>query len=455
MSDKNVVVSLFKSGDGGVLVLKNMDGATFNFNHSTTYLNFLRKWSKVCIAYDFEKNEGQAAFNGVVSPLIKNPETGPNFNGTFDAGTITNAEQNSDLIIIIGRYSFDKNPFIGYLANVNVWDFQMNAEELRENTVCGNVNRDQGSLVNSISNWNLTGSLVKKKSFTKEETKCIAGENIINAFLPIPELTKQDALDLCRKLGQDVYIAGNFETKADFDVYYEELQANQKYLDNCGFYDNGRIKTWLPYKRSNDSSNLIHEITRNTLLLESENKFYLKWYYGPHLTSPMHPHKDHCTAAYFGLVPKYQNIEESGCEQKKCTACELRNSFEKTSALKLNGLCKYSFFDHIFTINYDPEKIISYIGNEKTVIKYDFLKKLWTMNDTTNEFVYAVSGAPFRSLAIGKFVWNITNDTECDQEVTSKELTLTSCHDDKFTCNDGLCINLFQRWILSNHDKVK
>ena len=441
LNSQNVVVNLLRIGDGGLLILNNMDGAKYHFNHSTTFLNILRKWSKVCIAYDFEKNEGQAAFNGAVSPLIKNPETEPSYNGTFDAGILTQAQPSSDMIIIIGRYSFDKNPFIGYFANVNVWDSQMNAEELRDRTLCGNVNRDQGSLVNQFSNWRLTGSLVKKKSFDVEEIKCLAGNKINNAFLPIPELTKHDALDLCKKFGDVSYIAGNFETKFNFDVYYEALYANKKYLDNCGFYDNGRIKTWLPYRQSNDSSKLVHDITKKTLMLDSKDKFYLDWYGGP---KNQH-NKNICTSAYFGLVPKYQNIGEDGCEKKKCTACELENSFEHTSTLKLNGLCKYSFFDHIFTVNYDPENSITYIGNEKTVIMYDFIKKLWIMNDTSNEFVYAESVAPFRSLAIGKFVWNITNDTECGEEAYSKALTLTSCYDDQFTCNDGLCINLDQR----------
>ena len=67
------------------------------------------------------------------------------------------------------------------------------------------------------------------------------------------------------------------------------------------------------------------------------------------------------------------------------------------------------------------------------------------MNDSSNEFALAVSDAPFRSLAIGKFVWNITNDTLCGKNHYSKALTLTSCHDDQFTCNDGLCIDLAQR----------
>ena len=295
----------------------------------------------------------------------------------------------------------------------------------------------------------MTGSLVKKKSFNKEETICITAKNIIYAFLPIPELTKQDALDLCKKFGEDVYIAGNFEKKSDFDVYYEELYANKKYIDNCGFYDNGRIKTWLPYTRNNEASKLIHDVTRKSLMLDNEDKFYLDWYEGPKKS----PHKDHCTSAYFGQVPKYRNVEEDGCEKKKCTACELENSFEKTSTLKLNGLCKYSFFDHIFSINYDPENSISYIGNQKTVIQYNFRKKLWIMNDSSNEFVYAMSDAPFRSLAIGKFVWNIINDTGCGKKIYSKALTLTSCNEDQFTCNNGLCINLAQRWIQNSKSK--
>ena len=144
LNSKDVVGSYFKSGDGDVLVMQHLGGVIIHFNHSTTYQNILRKWSKVCVAYDFEKNEAQAAFNGVVSPLIKNPETKIKiYNGTWDAGIITRAQPNSEMIIIVGRYSWDKNPLIGYLANVNVWDSQMNAEELREKTLCGNVNRDQ------------------------------------------------------------------------------------------------------------------------------------------------------------------------------------------------------------------------------------------------------------------------------------------------------------------------
>ena len=39
--------------------------------------------------------------------------------GKFD-GEIISA--NSELFIIIGRYFFDKNPFIGSMADISVWN---------------------------------------------------------------------------------------------------------------------------------------------------------------------------------------------------------------------------------------------------------------------------------------------------------------------------------------------
>ena len=40
-----------------------------------------RKWSKLCVSYDFERNEAQAAFNGAVSPLVKDPNTSSRMRG--------------------------------------------------------------------------------------------------------------------------------------------------------------------------------------------------------------------------------------------------------------------------------------------------------------------------------------------------------------------------------------
>ena len=120
-------------------------------------------------------------------------------------------------------------------------------------------------------------------------------------------LPREDAYNLCHKFGAVNDIAGNFEDQEDFDIYYEALFLNKKYLDECWINDNGRILTWLPYKVKNKK--LIHERTITQLLNSQIDKYYVEWYSGPK--------KDgRCGAAYFGLVPKYRNIHDHGCSKK-------------------------------------------------------------------------------------------------------------------------------------------
>ena len=56
------------------------------------------------------------------------------------------------------------------------------------------------------------------------------------------------------------------------------------YVEECGYYDIGRLLTWLPYKRNNDSSALVHDISQKTLLGEQVNKYYVHWYSGPQVS---------------------------------------------------------------------------------------------------------------------------------------------------------------------------
>ena len=92
---------------------------------------------------------------------------------------------------------------------------------------------DQGSVVSPSSLWNITGSLVKKISIPEDETFCSRKNGIKNVFLPISQLTREDAKNLCRKFGEDVGIAGSFEEKEDFDVYYDALQAGLSRKKYC------------------------------------------------------------------------------------------------------------------------------------------------------------------------------------------------------------------------------
>ena len=56
------------------------------------------------------------------------------------------------------------------------------------------------------------------------------------------------------------------------------------YVEKCGYYDNGRLKTWLPYKKNQDSSALVHDITQEKLLGDQVDKYYTYWYRGPQVS---------------------------------------------------------------------------------------------------------------------------------------------------------------------------
>ena len=97
----------------------------------------------------------------------------------------------------------------------------MSERELREKTSCTEVNTEQGNLINRTTTWNLTAELVRMIDVPIEDLKCHKRTERINAFLPIPEMTREEALDLCHKFGEDVHIAGQFNSKEDFDAYYD------------------------------------------------------------------------------------------------------------------------------------------------------------------------------------------------------------------------------------------
>ena len=104
----------------------------------------------------------------------------------------------------------------------------MTERELREKTSCAEINTEQGNLVNKTTSWNITADLVRLVEVPLESLRCGRDYERINAFLPIPELTREEAVDLCHKFGDNVPIAGQFNNKADFDDFHEgEAQTDR------------------------------------------------------------------------------------------------------------------------------------------------------------------------------------------------------------------------------------
>ena len=400
----------------------------------------LNKWNKICISFDFLRHEAQGSFNGHLSEKVSNVHAIA-LEDTIDTNNKTFKPK--FMSISVGRYYFDKTPLIGKMVNINIWNRTMYSEELIQRTQCNETFIDDGSVINRFSNWTLSGSLSKNISVNVNETNCIENRESKNVFFPISALSRSQAESLCKRIGQHAFIAGNFESKKDFDTYYDDLMKNKRFISMCGFSDNGRLLTWIPYKIDDDKNEFVHDRTKKPLLPNQVEKYYVPWYQGPKEKVNGDHFVGTCGSAYFGITEKYRNLYQDNCESKMCTTCEIP---EATPILTLKGMCANSFFDKVYQVHYDAETQIHYVGKEKSVIKYNFQHNVWEIRNINNVFVKATSSASFSSLAIGTFVWNITNDTRCSFQDSSITLSLSGCNVEQFSCNNGLCINIENRY---------
>ena len=60
-------------------------------------------------------------------------------------------------------------------------------------------------------------------------------------------------------------------------LLYKGGESAEIYKQRCGQSDNGRVKTWLPY-RSNSGAHLLHDVTQERLLGDQADKYYVSWY---------------------------------------------------------------------------------------------------------------------------------------------------------------------------------
>jgi hypothetical protein len=373
------------------------------------------------------------ALNGLVSALVRDPATRPNKHNRFDGGTLAGDQAGAQFVFRFGRYYFDGNPFIGRMAGVAAWPALLPPEELGPRTSCTAPAPRPGTLL-PPTRWTLTTPLVTEQAVEEAELGCGRHSGLVTAHLPVPALDRREAEELCSRLGSDVYMAGEINNKVDFDAYYDGIQANLWYREACGYHDNGRIKTWLPYRVN--GSVLQHERTGAPLF----GPYFASWYPPPGGLVP-----GTLGSAYFGLVPRYENILAGSGEERKCTACALHASHARTSTVTLRGLCRYSVLDTEYQVQYSPEQGISYRGVQRTLIRYSRSHGAWRATDLSDPAVSMVSPGPFRSLALGTRQWTVYNDTGCSPGPLPALLSLTSCGPGQFTCWDGLCLPLAQR----------
>ena len=79
--------------------------------------------------------------------------------------------------------------------------------------------------------------------------------------------------------------------------------------------------------------------------------------------------------------------------------------------------------------------------------RYNKLKEIWEAFVNSKSGFIATTKATEKSLALGKNLWTISNDSrDCSEEESySLHLTLSGCSETEFTCFDGSCISMQRR----------
>ena len=97
--------------------------------------------------------------------------------------------------------------------------------------------------------------------------------------------------------------------------------------------------------------------------------------------------------------------------------------------------------------NIDSKGALIYLGEKTSLIRYNIAKRKWVWFDAKNNLSIATSSSLFTSLLMGVQVVDFSGveDDRCLEDGTIRKLKFTTCPLGKFTCNDGLCIDIDER----------
>ena len=141
------------------------------------------------------------------------------------------------------------------------------------------------------------------------------------------------------------------------------------------------------------------------------------------------------------LVPPWNGWRDWQCTVKSSPitcACEHPGQMY----LQLRGVCPQSIIDRFYVPrNRMRSGAVHLLGLDTTIVEYDKEKLLWKLTEYSMN-ITATTSASLASYGLGSHEWIIENDnTECVNNIEAKKnVEMTGCKNDEYTCFDGQCI---------------
>nr|XP_045609609.1 uncharacterized protein LOC123765176 [Procambarus clarkii] len=358
----------------------------------------LHRWEHHC--YVFSHGHSRVFINGherASGPLLVKDALLP-LNSTLCLGM----EQDS-----VGG-GFDKTQiFRGYMAQVNIWNRKISDQDVMDIASCkmygeGNVFSSDVDIVEEVGT---TRDVVPLAKLCEPESD----------FFVIPMMFSiYEGRQECYRLGYGLYAPES--PQKNKEMYNDSLQ----FLDTCtntyhmwiGVSDEKEEGVW---RRDSDKA-----VMRN-----------LSWKLG----QPDGMAKQNCV--YMSVFDGLWSDEACDLNVLACISCTKRQN----PPLRLRGMCFEMEAETAFEVlGYQNKR--PYFHGFYGLIIFMTIPGLWVLYNTdTNTTLATLDLNSVNDFPIGHRTWILQNPV-CDLPENSKlELSLSSCHDSEFTCDNGDCIS--------------
>ena len=374
-----------------------------------------RKWQHYCWSYSSITGENYIYWNGIMIANQTVPERyrmiwKGSGNGT-EAAFIIGQEQDE----IRSGYQ-PEQAFMGDIAEVNVWDYLLDAETIHSMAKC------RVSLQGNVTRWDISELNINEAQVVNVLNNTLFCQPERNLVIFPERMSLSMAKRLCTVHGGKIATP---TTQTENDELIKIVKKHQTTCINTVGTEKrnwGKL-VWLGLKRINSTwydvkgdykiKPINYSRWQTTYFTDDMDCTFLQpdgsWYYGPTGSCPM------------------QNL---------CTIC----SIEDTPIFTIKGLCETSNHDWNFYMGIDSKnKITYYEGYKDSRISREADNGTW--GNQAKTFRTQLISNTKTQYPIGRMRWNIY-DKNCGWN-TSKFLTLSQCEfGEQFTCISGDCIRI-------------
>ena len=313
-------------------------------------------------------------------------------------------------------------PVDHFYSTLQIWStFQSPSQLMETSAQCQAIQADLFDLDEITDALRVYENLLWMEDVESDEICLTFDQKVINAFTV--KLSFDESLKACQKLGGQLHFPGWSHED------YAKLTWPESEQCTSPFY-------WIPLRKLVFTNQYLMMNTNQTL------EFSKDWPWTSYNFAPNGGMVQECIA----MDKRHLGIDDLLCESATCFFCE----YQSNVLFSLRGLCENSMIDHQYVMK--PSKtynnFVTFQGFQQSLIR----KKeggVWQIivQDTESGTEVVIGELNTGSLQadqlpIGMFQWTLFDNQCRDGNGTLRELKLTTCPNEQYTCYNGDCIEL-------------